>query len=59
MFNDWKNRSLHGAIIRSGIQKVVIGTLDPNPNASGRGISLLEEGYFGNFWGARRTVPRS
>ncbi|MFL2842963.1 MAG: bifunctional diaminohydroxyphosphoribosylaminopyrimidine deaminase/5-amino-6-(5-phosphoribosylamino)uracil reductase RibD [Coraliomargaritaceae bacterium] len=31
------------AIIRSGIQKVVIGALDPNPNHAGRGISLLEE----------------
>ena len=48
------------AIIRSGIQKVVIGTLDPNPNHAGRGISLFRRrGYFGNFWGARRAVPRS
>jgi diaminohydroxyphosphoribosylaminopyrimidine deaminase/5-amino-6-(5-phosphoribosylamino)uracil reductase len=30
------------AIINSGIKKVVIGTVDPNPKVSGRGISLLK-----------------
>ena len=30
-------------IIRSGIPEVVIGTSDPNPLVSGRGISLLEK----------------
>lgn len=30
-------------IIRSGIPEVVIGTVDPNPLVSGRGIALLEE----------------
>jgi len=31
------------AIISSGVKEVVIGTVDPNPKVSGRGISLLEE----------------
>lgn len=30
-------------IIRSGIPEVVIGTVDPNPLVSGRGIALLEK----------------
>ncbi|MBI5469282.1 MAG: bifunctional diaminohydroxyphosphoribosylaminopyrimidine deaminase/5-amino-6-(5-phosphoribosylamino)uracil reductase RibD [Deltaproteobacteria bacterium] len=30
------------AIINSGIKKVVIGTVDPNPKVSGKGISLLK-----------------
>ena len=30
-------------IIASGITRVVIGTLDPNPEHSGRAVSLLEE----------------
>lgn len=31
------------AIIRSGIPKVVIGCLDPNPKVSGRGVKLLSD----------------
>ncbi len=30
------------AILRSGIKKIVIGTLDPNPKVSGRGAKLLK-----------------
>ena len=29
-------------IVRSGIPKVVIGTLDPNPKVSGRGVEILQ-----------------
>lgn len=31
------------AIIKSGIKKVVIGDIDPNPDVNGRGISILRE----------------
>ncbi|MDD7362833.1 MAG: bifunctional diaminohydroxyphosphoribosylaminopyrimidine deaminase/5-amino-6-(5-phosphoribosylamino)uracil reductase RibD [Peptoniphilus sp.] len=30
------------AIIKSGIKRVVIGTLDPNPKVAGRGVYILE-----------------
>jgi len=30
------------AIIRSGIKKVVIGSIDPNPNVSGKGVQKLK-----------------
>ena len=30
-------------IIRKGIGRVVIGTLDPNPKVAGRGVSMLQE----------------
>ena len=30
------------AIIKSGVTKVIVGTLDPNPLVSGRGIKMLE-----------------
>ncbi len=30
-------------IIRKGIGRVVIGTLDPNPKVSGRGVSMMQE----------------
>jgi len=31
------------AIIKSGIKRVVIGTLDPNPKVNGKGIKMLEK----------------
>ena len=31
------------AIIKSGVRKVIIGTIDPNPEHSGRGIELLRK----------------
>ncbi|WP_019413744.1 bifunctional diaminohydroxyphosphoribosylaminopyrimidine deaminase/5-amino-6-(5-phosphoribosylamino)uracil reductase RibD [Paenisporosarcina sp. TG20] len=31
------------AIVEAGIKKVVIGTLDPNPIVSGRGVKILEK----------------
>lgn len=31
------------AIINSGIKKVVIGTLDPNPLVAGKGVNILQE----------------
>src|SRR5664279_681719 len=30
-------------IVNSGISRVVIGTLDPNPKVSGRGVEVLQE----------------
>src|SRR5256885_7708257 len=32
------------AIINSGVRKIVVGTVDPNPKHSGRGIDLLKKG---------------
>ncbi len=31
------------AIIRSGVKRVVVGVLDPNPAVSGKGVRILEE----------------
>ena len=37
-----KTEPCTNAIIESGIKKVVIGTLDPNPKVAGKGISILK-----------------
>ena len=38
-----KTGSCAHAIVKSGIKKVVIGSIDPNPKVSGRGIQILKE----------------
>lgn len=32
------------ALIKAGIRRVVIGTLDPNPRVAGRGVAMLKDG---------------
>ncbi|MBK6761354.1 MAG: bifunctional diaminohydroxyphosphoribosylaminopyrimidine deaminase/5-amino-6-(5-phosphoribosylamino)uracil reductase RibD [Ignavibacteria bacterium] len=41
--HDGKQPACTNAIIASGIKRVVVGTVDPNPLVSGRGIQILEE----------------
>ena len=38
-----KTGSCAQAIARSGIKKVIIGSIDPNPKVSGKGIQMLKE----------------
>ena len=38
-----KTGSCAHAIVKSGIKKVVIGSIDPNPKVSGKGIQILKE----------------
>ena len=38
-----KTGSCAQAIARSGIKKVIIGSIDPNPKVSGKGIEILKE----------------
>ena len=38
-----KTGSCAQAIARSGIKKVIIGSIDPNPKVSGKGIQILKE----------------
>ena len=30
-------------LVKSGIKKVIIGSIDPNPKVSGKGIEILKE----------------
>ena len=38
-----KTGSCAHAIVKSGIKKVIIGSIDPNPKVSGKGIQILKE----------------
>ena len=38
-----KTGSCAHAIVKSGIKKVIIGSVDPNPKVSGKGIQILKE----------------
>jgi len=38
-----KTGSCAHAIVKSGIKKVIIGSIDPNPKVSGKGIEILKE----------------
>ena len=38
-----KTGSCAHAIVKSGIKKVIIGSIDPNPKVSGKGIQILRE----------------
>ena len=39
-----KTGSCAHAIVNSGIKKVIIGSIDPNPLVSGKGVKILEDG---------------
>jgi diaminohydroxyphosphoribosylaminopyrimidine deaminase/5-amino-6-(5-phosphoribosylamino)uracil reductase len=38
-----KTGSCAHAIVKSGIKKVIIGSIDPNPKVSGKGVQILKE----------------
>ena len=38
-----KTGSCAQAIVKSGIKKVIIGSIDPNPKVSGKGVQILKE----------------
>ncbi|TQR16133.1 bifunctional diaminohydroxyphosphoribosylaminopyrimidine deaminase/5-amino-6-(5-phosphoribosylamino)uracil reductase RibD [Psychrobacillus soli] len=46
------------AIVKAGIQTVVIATLDPNPVVSGRGVKILEDAGIGVIVGVEEEASR-
>jgi diaminohydroxyphosphoribosylaminopyrimidine deaminase/5-amino-6-(5-phosphoribosylamino)uracil reductase len=48
------------AIIATGIKKVVIGAMDPNPGHSGKGFRILKRaGIAVDWWGERPREPKN
>ncbi len=47
------------AIIEAGVSRVIVGTLDPDPRASGKGIEMLREAEIEVITGVEETAVRA
>ena len=45
-----KTGSCAEQIVETGIKKVVIGSIDPNPKVAGKGIEINFDTFTGNLW---------